>query len=131
MCNWKSSISIFQELSISINKTFILTRRLRTKMLFYGFWTVLWFFLISEHRKSQVVLTIVRQLVYTMFQSNNRTSFHLWPKNNLIKQQNVSKYYENDCLQNFIWFFMSLLITKLVKNNYVWDRIAFIFQKSS
>ena len=33
-----------------------------------------------------------------MFISNNRTLLHLWRKENLIKHQKVSKYYENDCL---------------------------------
>ena len=32
-----------------------------------------------------------------MFVANNRASFHLWWKKNLVKHQNVSKYYENDC----------------------------------
>ena len=36
-------------------------------------------------------------LVYTMFVSNNRASFHLWWKGNLVKPQKVSKYYENEC----------------------------------
>ena len=40
----------------------------------------------------------MRQLVYTMFVSNKRTSFHSRWKENLIKHQKVSKYYENDCL---------------------------------
>ena len=38
----------------------------------------------------------MRQLVYTIFISNNRASFHLWWKENLVKHQRVSKYYEND-----------------------------------
>ena len=37
------------------------------------------------------------QLVYTMFISNNCTLFHLWRKENLVKHQKVSKYYETDC----------------------------------
>ena len=39
----------------------------------------------------------MRQLVYTLFISNNCASFHLWWKENLVKHQKVSKYYENDC----------------------------------
>ena len=39
----------------------------------------------------------MRQLVYTMFISNNRASFHLWWKKNLVKHKKVSEYYENDC----------------------------------
>ena len=37
------------------------------------------------------------QLVCTMFISNNRASFHLWWKENLLKHQKVSKYYESSC----------------------------------
>ena len=32
-----------------------------------------------------------------MFIRNNRPSFHLWWKENFVKHQKVSKYYENDC----------------------------------
>ena len=39
----------------------------------------------------------MRQPVYTMFISNNRASFHWWWKENLVKHQRASKYYENDC----------------------------------
>ena len=39
----------------------------------------------------------MRQLVYTMFISHNRASFHLWWKENLLKHQKVSKYYESGC----------------------------------
>ena len=39
----------------------------------------------------------MRQLVYTIFTSNNRASFHLWWNENLLKHQRVSKYYENNC----------------------------------
>ena len=44
-----------------------------------------------------MVRQLVRQLVYTIFVSNNRTSFHLWRKENLIKHQKASKYYETTC----------------------------------
>ena len=37
----------------------------------------------------------MRQLVYTMSIRNNRASFDLWWKENLVKRQKVSKYYEN------------------------------------
>ena len=40
---------------------------------------------------------LVRQLVYTMFISNNRASFHLSWKESLLKPQKVSKYYAIDC----------------------------------
>ena len=58
--------------------------------------------------KSNVVWQLVRQKVDTMFISNNLTSFHLWWKENLVKYQKVSKYYENDCVQNFLLLFLSL-----------------------
>ena len=34
--------------------------------------------------------------LYIMLISNNRASFHLWLKENLVKHQKVSKYCEND-----------------------------------
>ena len=39
----------------------------------------------------------MRQLIYTMFVSNNHALFHLSWKENLAKHQKVSKYYENSC----------------------------------
>ena len=50
-------------------------------------------------------------------------------KKNLVKYQNVSKYYENDCLQDFLLFFMSLLTAKFVKTSHIWAIIYFIFLK--
>ena len=61
----------------------------------------------------------MRQLIYTMFISNNRTSFHLLGKENLVKHQRVSKYYENDCLQKFSFVIMSLSTAKFVKNDHI------------
>ena len=71
----------------------------------------------------------MRQLVYTMFLNNNRPSFPLWWKQNLVKHQQLSKYYEKDCLQIFLSLFRSLLATKFVKNSHIWDKIYFIFLK--
>ena len=39
----------------------------------------------------------MRQLVHIIFISNSRPSCHFWWKENLVKHQKVSKYYENDC----------------------------------
>ena len=64
---------------------------------------------------SQAVRKRFRQLVYTVFLGNNRASFHFWGKQNLVKQQKVLKYYENDCLQNFVLLFMSVLTVPIVK----------------
>ena len=71
----------------------------------------------------------MKQLVYTMFISNNRPSFHLWWKKNLVKHWKVSKYYETNCLQNFLLLFMFLLTTKFVKNSDVPATILFLFIK--
>ena len=38
----------------------------------------------------------MRQHVYVMFISNNHALLHFWCKENLLKHQKVSKYYEND-----------------------------------
>ena len=39
----------------------------------------------------------MKQLVSTMFITNNHASFHLWWNENLVKHQKVSKCYEHDC----------------------------------
>ena len=62
--------------------------------------------------------------------SNNRPSFHLWRRKNLVKHEKVSKYYENDCLQNFLSLFMSLLPAKFVRNSHTDARIYFFFLKN-
>ena len=40
---------------------------------------------------------LVRQIVYTMFITNNHASLHLWWKEILVKYQKISKYYVHDC----------------------------------
>ena len=45
----------------------------------------------------KLFLQLVRQLVYTMFISNNCPSFHLLWKKNLVKDWEISKYYKTDC----------------------------------
>ena len=72
----------------------------------------------------------MRQLVYTMLISNNRPSFHLWWKENLGILQQVSKYYEKDCLQIFLLLLMSLLKTKFVKNIHLLGKIYLMFLKN-
>ena len=77
-----------------------------------------------------------------MFISNNRASFYLWWKENLVIHQKVSKYYENDCilvslrysvsisyvrqssqLTQFLWtqFFLSLTVQN-VGNSFLEQR---------
>ena len=70
-------------------------------------------------RSSYVVRQLVRQHVYTRSISSNRTSIHLWRKENLVKHPKVSKYYETDCLQNFLLFFMFLSTAKSVKSSHI------------
>ena len=53
------------------------------------------------------------QLVYYVFITNNRASYHLRWKKNLLKNQKVSKYYGNDCLH--LLPFMSLLRAEIFK----------------
>ena len=40
-------------------------------------------------------------------------------KGKVGKTSTVSKYYENDCLQNFILLFMSLIAAKFIKNSHI------------
>ena len=133
--NRKSVISVFQEFSSSIKKTFILVGRLDTKVSFYAVWTLSWFFLISKDPQSsslvrKVVKEPVRQLVYTVFISNNHASFHLCWKKNLVKHKEISKYYKTDCLQYFLLVFTFLLTAKFVKNSHIYARMFFIVLKS-
>ena len=58
---------------------------------------------------------------------NKHALFHLWQKELLLNHQKVSKYYEHDCLQNFILLFMSLVIALIVKNSHILAGIYFIF----
>ena len=87
-----SLISVFLELVASINKNFVLSGSLGTRR----FWQ------------------LVRQLIYTMFISNNRASLHLWWKENLVKHQKLSKYFEIDFFQIFTFLLMSLLRALIV-----------------
>ena len=40
-------------------------------------------------------------------------------KENLVKHQRVSKYYKNDCLQNVLLHYISLLTAKFVKKSHI------------
>ena len=89
MLVWKSLTSVFQNFSLSINKTFFYKG---DWALDYYVWRVSLYFLVSEDPQSEVVRQLLRQPVYTLFLSNNRRSFHLWREDNLVKHQNVSEY---------------------------------------
>ena len=49
--------------------------------------------------------------------SNNHTSFYLCQKENLLKHQKVSKYYESGYIKNILFLFMSLLTTPIDENS--------------
>ena len=68
----------------------------------------------------------MREILYTMFISNKRASSQLWWKENLVKHERVSKYDENDCVQNRLLHFMSSLTVEFVKNSNIYARIYFI-----
>ena len=40
-------------------------------------------------------------------------------RKNLLKHQKVSKYYENDCFQDFLQLLMSLLTAKFIENSHI------------
>ena len=63
-------------------------------------------FLCEIVHNAKSLLSVFQEFSFnTMFISNNRTLFHLWRKENLVKHQKVSKYYETDCR---IKFFISI-----------------------
>ena len=51
-------------------------------------------------------------------------------KGKFVKHQNVSKYHENNCLQNLLLLFMSLITAPIVKNSHIYARINFVFLKN-
>ena len=72
----KSSVSIFHEIFASIDKIFILGARLCSRVKFYKVLRFSWF---------------------SIFFTNNCALFQLWGKENLVKHQEVSKYYHHYC----------------------------------
>ena len=71
----------------------------------------------------------MRQLVLISFFTNIYASFHLWWQENLLNHQNVSNYFEHDCLQDFRLLFMSLLTALIIKDSHILARVYFIFLK--
>ena len=57
-----------------------------------------------------------------MFVSNNRPSFHLWWKENLVKHQKVSKYYETDCSSRLFSGWKEISKTSIGKWNF-WSKL--------
>ena len=60
----------------------------------------------------------MRQLVYTMFITDNRASFHFWWKESLLKHQKVSKYYESDGSLNIIEICIYCMVIYMVEGNF-------------
>ena len=52
-------------------------------------------------------------------------------KENLLKPQKVSKYYEHDFLRKFLLLFMSLLTALIVKSSHILAAISFKFLKKT
>ena len=102
-----------------IDKNYISKRRLGTRLLFHKVLRSSWHFLIPR--------ILMRQLVFTNIITNNNIPFHFWRKKNLIKHQEVSKYYDHDCLY-FLLHFMSLLTAPNLKKGYIltWEQFFFI-----
>ena len=70
------------------------------------------------------------QLEYTMFITNNHDSFHLWWQEDFVKRQNVSKYYDQDCMKNSLLLFIPFYQLQLLKIVIFWAGIFFIFLKN-
>ena len=51
-------------------------------------------------------------------------------KKKVAKTSKKSKYFENNCLQIFLWLFMSLLPVRAVKKSHMLARIYFISLKN-
>ena len=59
--------------------------------------------------------------------TNNHGSVYMWWKENLVKHQKVSKYYNHDCPQNFILLFMPSLKVPIVKKVIFWLELTLSF----
>ena len=74
----------------------------------------------------------MRQLVYTMFNTNNHASFYLRWKEKLVKYQNVLKYYVHDCTNSITFSSVSYVNKRssliFVSNKFQKQPIADIFQ---
>ena len=115
----KILISIFENFFASIKKIFNLRGRLDTRLWFYVVLRFSW----SFHVFWDPISSVFRQLVI-----NNQASFHWWWKENLVNYQKVSKYYIHDCLQTFLFLFMSFWKAPIVKNSHVLAGMYFIFK---
>ena len=72
----------------------------------------------------------MRQLLYTVFITNNHVSFHLRWKELLLKYQKLSKYYDHVCLQNFLFLFLNLVTAPIVKSSHILANFFLPFWKN-
>ena len=70
------------------------------------------------------------QLVHNMFVTDIHALSHLRWKENLAKNQKVSKYHDLHFLQNFILLFISLLASPIVKIGHVLAGAKFVFLRN-
>ena len=68
---------------------------------------------------SYIFQQIVRQLAYPIFITNDRALFYLRGKQNLLKHQKVSKFYNRGFSLNFFLLFMFLLTAAIVKKSHI------------
>ena len=87
----QNSALLILEIFARIIKICTLVRGLDTRLLFYAVLKLSWYSLVF-----QVFRQLESQLVYTMFTSNNYALLHFCLKDNLVKYEKASKYYEND-----------------------------------
>ena len=52
------------------------------------------------------------EIINTRFITTNHTSFYLWWQKNLVKYQNVSKYYDHHCSYSLLFTSYFLLVTR-------------------
>ena len=98
---------------------------------FYYYWkrSLSWGFQIFLIFSKQVI----RQLVYTIFITNNHASFHLWWKEKLVKHQQVSKYYMAMIVANiyirlhFLLNYSLIYMSRLYVNCSPWKRFIVWF----
>ena len=53
------------------------------------------------------------------FITNNRVLFDFWWKESLINDHKVSSYYEKECLQTLLFFFMGLLTAPTIQKSHI------------
>ena len=87
----QNSALLILEIFARIIKICTLVGGLDTRLLFYAVLKLSWYSLVF-----QVFRQLESQLVYTMFTSNNYALLHFCLKDNLVKYEKTSKYYEND-----------------------------------